>query len=311
MYSGPLSEVGPDWLWPGETHRCGGALLHVRHTPGPDCGEVAVYLHGLTGSATNCTDLAGLVGSRLPGMAVDLPGFGRSVPPEGFDYAMDSQAEVIAAFLNGLGCGPVHLVGNSMGGVVALLVAARYPGLVGTLTLLAPAMPDLRVDPRRMSNPRMALAFLPVIGTSSRRALAKVSAEERTERMLRLCFADPSAVDPARRAAAVQESAERATLPWAAVAVTRSTEELLRTWLVPRSRSLWRVAAEVRAPALVVWGTADKVISVRKAPRTAAALPRGRLLVIPATGHVPHMERPASVARAMLGMIDAVDQALW
>ncbi len=312
LYPGPLPPLWRDRPpWPDHIHRSDGVALNVRRTPGPERGELAVYLHGLGGSSTNFTDLAGLVGARLPGMALDLPGFGRSVPPEGFDYAPDSYAEVIATFLAGLGGGPVHLVGNSMGGVVALLLAARHAQLVRTLTLIAPAMPDLRIDPRRTSDPRLALTLLPVIGSWVRRILIEVPPEEQVERILRLCFADPSTVGSVRRAEAVQECSERAALAWAAAALRLSLQQLTRSWLLPRSRSLWTVAAQVTAPTLVVWGTADKLVSVRKAPRTAAALPRGRLLLLPRTGHVPQIERPTSVARAILGMIDAVDRAAW
>ena len=156
LYPGPLPQPhSAHPPWPGETHRSGGVTLHVRRTPGPERAELAVYLHGLGGSSTNFTDLAGLVGIRFPGMAIDLPGFGRSAPPGGFDYAPDSHAEVIATFLAGLGHGSV-----------ALLIAARRPHLVRTLTLLAPAMPDLRMDPRRLSDPRVALTMLPVVGDS-------------------------------------------------------------------------------------------------------------------------------------------------
>jgi pimeloyl-ACP methyl ester carboxylesterase len=312
LYSGLLPQLLPAQPpWPGEIHRSGGVTLNIRHTPGPEQAGFAVYLHGLGGSSTNFTDLAGLVGVRLPGMAIDLPGFGRSAPPGGFDYAPDSHAEVVATFLAGLGHGSVHLVGNSLGGVVALLIAARRPHLVRTLTLLAPAMPDLRMDPRRMSDPRVALTMLPLVGTWVRRMLIEVPPEEQIERMLRLCFADPSVVASARRAEAVAECVERIALTWAVTALRQSTQQLARSWLTPSSRSLWWVAAQVQAPALVVWGAADKLVTVRKAPRTAAALPRGRLLVLPRTGHLPQMEQPTSVARAMLGMIDAVDRAVW
>jgi pimeloyl-ACP methyl ester carboxylesterase len=312
LYSGLLPQLLPAQpSWPGEIQRSGGVTLNIRHTPGPEQAGFAVYLHGLGGSSTNFTDLAGLVGVRLPGMAIDLPGFGRSAPPGGFDYAPDSHAEVVATFLAGLGHGSVHLVGNSLGGVVALLIAARRPHLVRTLTLLAPAMPDLRMDPRRMSDPRVALTMLPLVGTWVRRILIEVPPEEQIERMLRLCFADPSVVASARRAEAVAECVERIALTWAVTALRQSTQQLARSWLMPSSRSLWWVAAQVQAPALVVWGAADKLVTVRKAPRTAAALPRGRLLVLPRTGHLPQMEQPTSVARAMLGMIDAVDRAVW
>lgn len=322
LYSGPLPSLHPDQPpWPGECCRSGGVTLHIRRTPGPEEGELAVYLHGLGGSGANFTDLAGLVATRLPGMAIDLPGLGRSAPPEGFDYALDSHAEVIAAFLAGRHGAPVHLVGNSIGGAVALLVAARRPQLVRTLTLLAPAMPDLRADPRRLSDPWMALGLLPVVGDRARRMVTGIQRWyprggerqqiEQIERIVRLCFADPSVVSAARRAEAVAEWAYRASLPWGVSGVHRSTQQLLRSWLVPRSRSLWRLATRVGAPALVVWGMADKLVSVRKAPRTAVALPRGRLLLLPRTGHVPQIERPTSVARAMLGMIELVDHAAW
>lgn len=311
-YSGPLPRTRSDYLpWPGETISSGGALVHVRHTPGPAHAELAVYLHGLGGSATNFTDLAGLVATRLPGMAIDLPGFGLSVPPQGFDYAPDSQVEVIAALLADRGRGPVHLVGNSMGGAVALLLAARHPQLVRSLTLLAPAMPDLRVNPRRFSDPRIALALLPLVGSRARRAMAGTPPQERAERIVRVCFADPSTVSPGRLAAAVRELTEWTARDWAGPALHASTEQLVRSWLVARSRSWWRIAAQVTVPALIVWGAADKVVSVRKAPRTAAALPRGRLFVLPRTGHVPQLERPRSVARAVLGMVDAIESDTW
>ncbi|MDQ3886780.1 MAG: alpha/beta hydrolase, partial [Actinomycetota bacterium] len=53
------------------------------------------------------------------------------------------------------------------------------------------------------------------------------------------------------------------------------------------------------------------LVSVRKAPRTVAALPRGKLLLLPGTGHVAQMERAETVARAMLGMFDAHVRGAW
>lgn len=312
LYPGPLPRVRPDRdPWPGRILRRGGVALHVRDTPGPPGAPLAVYVHGLNGSATNFTDLAGLVGTRLPGMAVDLPGFGRTEPADGFDYSPTAYAAVLGDFLAGLDRGPVHLVANSMGGTAALLLAATRPELLGTLTLISPALPDLRVDPRRLSDPRYALTFLPVIGPRMCRELAAMAPSRRAEQLLRLCFADPSAVPAVRRQQATAELAERQTMAWAAAALNGSVAGLMRSWLVPRSRSLWTVAARVNHPALVVWGACDRVVSVRKAPRAAAALPRGRLLVLPRTGHVAQLERPTSVARALLGMIDAQARNEW
>jgi pimeloyl-ACP methyl ester carboxylesterase len=74
---------------------------------------------------------------------------------------------------------------------------------------------------------------------------------------------------------------------------------------------LWAVAPTVTAPTLVVWGVRDRVISVRRAARIARLLPRARLLVLPRTGHVPQMERPVAVAKAVLGMWETVEAGRW
>ena len=316
MLDDPLPPVPVDCVpWPGRVLRSGGVTLHVRETPGPgqveERDELVVYVHGLGGSATDFTDLAGLVATRVAGLAVDLPGFGRSEPELGFDYRLQSHATALGDFLTGLDHGPLHLVGNSMGGAIVLLIAAQRPELVRTLTLISPAMPDLRVDPRRMSDPRFALVVLPLVGSRVLRAIAQTSPERRTEQMLQLCFAEPSAVSAGRRAQAEEEFAERQGMGWASAALSRSAEGLVRSWLAPRSRSLWTVAAGVDRPALVVWGARDRLVSVRKAPRTASALPRGKLLVLPRTGHIAQMEQPETVARAMLGMFDADARGEW
>nr|WP_092530961.1 alpha/beta fold hydrolase [Amycolatopsis arida] len=304
----PLDRTRPPWH--GAEESVGGVRLHVRRTPGAD-EATTVYVHGLGGSSTNWTDLAGLLAPWSGGVAVDLPGFGLSEPGPDFDFSLDAHAETLAEFVAGLDAGPVHLVGNSMGGAVAVLLAARRPDLVRTLTLVSPAVPDLRPDPRRLSDPRMALAYLPVVGRRARRRLAAMGPRERAEQVIRLCFANPDSFPPHRLDELAAEHGARAGLAWANPAMARSTVAILRTWCRRGGRSLWAVVPEVRAPTLVVWGTEDKVISVRRAARTARLLPRGRLLVLPRTGHVAQMERPVTVARAVLGMWESVAADRW
>jgi pimeloyl-ACP methyl ester carboxylesterase len=298
--------------WPGRHLDVNGLTLHVRETPaGTPDAPTAVYVHGLGGSATNWTDLAHQLAPQVSGIAVDLPGFGRSEPLPGYDFSLPSHAGAVAALIEHLDRGPVHLFGNSMGGAIALHLAATRPELVRSLVLISPAVPDLRPDVRRMSDPRLPLAFLPVVGERVRRSLAAVPPRERALQMLRLCFAVPAAVPDHRIEEAAREFVERTRQPWAGPALGRTTIGLFRAWLVPRSRSLWTLAPKVTAPALVVWGAQDRLVSVRKAPRTAQLLPRGRLLVLPRTGHCAQMERPVTVARATLGMWHAVDTNGW
>ena len=305
----PLSD--PMTPWPGREIDLGGLRVHLRETAGPADGIPAFYVHGLGGSATNWTELAGQLSGRSPGYSIDLPGFGRSRPHLRTRARLADLADVVIRAISAVTDRPVHLFGNSMGGAISLLVAAERPDLVHTLTLISPAVPDLRPDVRRLSDPRMLVAALPVIGRQTRRALAAASAQERTEQMLRLCFAEPEKVSAGRIALATDEVRERDGMPWSTSAMTMATGALVRAWLTVGERSLWRVVNRVTVPTLVIWGDRDRLVSVRKAPRTATSLPNGRLLVLSNTGHVAQMERPTTVARASLGMWDAVATNEW
>jgi pimeloyl-ACP methyl ester carboxylesterase len=293
--------------WPGSEVTSGGVTLHVRETPGPQ-DTPAVYVHGLSGSATNWTDLAALLATRAAGSAVDLPGFGLSRPLASRDYSPAGHADALLCFLAGRGR-PVHLLGNSFGGAVALTVAARRPELVRTLTLVSPAMPDLRPDPRRVSDPKLLLALLPLIGKRARAELAAMDPRARAEQVVRLCFGDPGIAPEHRMAEAAAEYAARARLAWAQEAAERTGKAMVAGWL--RGESLWSVAARVQAPTLVVWGDRDRLVAPRLAGRTAAAVPRSRLLVLPGVGHVAQIEAPEMVARAVAGMWDAVEAGTW
>jgi pimeloyl-ACP methyl ester carboxylesterase len=90
-----------------------------------------------------------------------------------------------------------------------------------------------------------------------------------------------------------------------------SALEIFRTWFARGTESLWSVAPRNRAPTHVGWGTHDRVISVRRAPRTARLIPRARLFVLPRTGHVAQMERPTTVAKAVLGIWESVEAGRW
>lgn len=301
-------------FWDGEYVEAGGVRMHVRRTDpawSPPGVPTAVYVHGLGGSANNWTDLGAQLAPHAAGVAVDLPGFGFSEPDDGFDFSMSAQADGLAAWLDGSGTGPVHLFGNSMGGAIVALLAARRPDLVRTLTLVSPAVPDLRPDARRLSDPRLALAFLPVIGKPVRRRLAAMSPQKRAQQVVDLCFADPDAVPPPRLEQLAAEHGERMQLTWAAPALARSTMAIVRDWCRWGSGSLWAALRSVQAPTLVIWGTEDKVISARKARRTVEQVPRGKLMLLSNTGHVAQMEHPAAVARAVLDMWRAVGDERW
>jgi len=188
--------------WPGRLVDLPTGVLHVRETapPGggdPDTRELAVMVHGLGGAATNWTDLMGLLEDRLHCIAPDLPGFGWSPPPPDGDYSVRAHARALSALLESVGDRrPVHLLGNSLGGTVALVVAATRPHLVRTLTLVSPALPVLRP---RLTNAHLPALAVPWAGQRLARRLGRFPVEQRVRATLALCYADPSRVPPQRR----------------------------------------------------------------------------------------------------------------
>ena len=77
----------------------------------------------------------------------------------------------------------------------------------------------------------------------------------------------------------------------------------LRAYL-PGSGSLWRIAARIQAPTLVIGGALDRLVDVRVAPQVARTVPDSRLLMLNGVGHVAQMEVPEIVARAVVAMLN-------
>jgi len=288
--------------WPGHAVEINGRSIFVRATPSPD-GEPALYVHGLGGSSQNWTDLAGLLAPRLDGLALDLPGFGHSDPAP--KYAQGALADCVIQLLEKTDRGPVHLIGNSLGGAVSVRVAAMRPDLIRTLTLVSPAMPFL--DPRRSLQGRVVpFLALPRVDRLAARRMAAISPEELATQVLRACFADPDGIPPQRLAEAVEEARRRSEVDHFATAYTGAMRGLVLSFLraqLPGPGSLWAMARRITAPTLVVAGLRDRLVDVRVAPRVARTIPDTRLLLLPDVGHVAQMEVPRVVARAVLGLL--------
>jgi pimeloyl-ACP methyl ester carboxylesterase len=284
----------------------GGIDLHVRVTPTANAdAEPALFVHGLGGSAHNWTDFAGVLRNRLAIDAIDLPGHGRSGPPPNKNYSPRVHADVIIGYLAEHAETPVHLVANSMGGAISILVAAQRPDLVRTLTLISPAVPDnrLRIYPLR-SDRRMAALILPVLGEwAVKRFNARYAPEIRAAGTIKLCFAEPSRYPEERMREAVDEMRERLSMPWADSAVLRSMRALARSQFLG-SRSGWATMRRIAAPTLVLWGDTDRLVAPDLAPYVAAAIPDSRLLVLERIGHTAMMEDPIGSARALLGLVE-------
>ena len=288
---------------------------HVPAWPGQQRGEVfvrrgrgaavdrepALLVHGLGGSSLNWTDLIWLLGDRLDCEAVDLPGFGHS-PPSRHGHGLRTHIRAVIRRIEERGDGPVHLVGNSLGGAVCTVVATSRPDLVRTLTLVSPALPTLR--PARGADRRLPLLALPGVSRVAGRALRRTSAEQRVQGVVDLCFADPRRLSDDRRAEMVEEARRRAALGYDGDVFTGALRGLVKTYALRGDTGMWRRLSRVQVPGLVVWGREDRLVSAALAPRVARTLPDGRLLLLDGVGHVAQLEAPEVVARALLALVD-------
>jgi len=283
---------------PGDSVEVAGGHVFVRQA---GQGAPAVFIHGLGGNSSNWTDLMWLLSDRVHGLAPDLPGFGRSGPAAAGEYGPQAQARVVAALIRERFAEPVHVFGNSMGGAIAVQLAGREPDLVRSLTLVSPALPDLRPMRTKIHLP---VITIPGVGPQLAARVARLPVEQRVRATLDLVYADPSIV-PAQRVLEAQEDARLlATRPWVGEAFTSALKGLLGTYFDRGPQSPWRLAEQIRVPVLLVYGRRDKLVHPRAARRASRHFLHSRIMLIPHSGHVSQMEHPELVERAWRTMVE-------
>ncbi|MFI9151992.1 alpha/beta fold hydrolase [Streptomyces sp. NPDC053367] len=305
-----LPKVAPVRVAEGERLRSvgfPGITLTVRSRPPVREGlPPALFVHGLGGSSQNWTELMRALDGVVESEAVDLPGFGDSPPPDDGDYSVTGHARAVIRYLDAAGRGPVHLFGNSLGGAVTTRVAAVRPDLVRTLTLVSPALPELRVQ--RSAVPTALLA-LPGVAALFTRITKGWTAEQRVRGVLALCYGDPGRVTPEGLRHAVEEMERRLQLPYFWDAMARSARGIVDAYTLGGQHGLWRQAERVLAPTLLVYGGRDQLVGFRMAQKAARAFRDSRLLTLPEAGHVAMMEYPETVATAFRDLLACTTRA--
>lgn len=257
-------------------------------SPNPHAHPPVLLVPGLGGSTVDWQ----LTGERLAGSlhtevtALDLPGFGRSrlaERPAGVELFVEVIDEVL------VDRGSHVLIGNSMGGLVAVLAAAQRSDAVAGLVLADPALPS---GERSLRATLASLPFLismaPVVGPRLLTARKKrLGVERHVEARLTANCHDVECIDLAVREAMVALSHERLSFPEADRAYSTSARSIARTW----TRALAAVE-RLDVPALVVHGRQDTIVPVKVAERLARLRPDWVVELLEACGHLPHLEAP-------------------
>lgn len=253
-------------------------------------GPPVLAVHGLGGTKGSFLPTLAALAGRFRVIAMDLPGFGDSDKPVGAPYDPSFFARAVVDLLDALELERAHIVGNSLGGRVALEVGLRHPERVRRLALLAPSLAWRRSRPwaplLRVVRPELGLVQLaprPIVEGIVRRLI-------------------PGATDG-----------------WTAAGV----DEFLRAYLTPAGRAAFYAAARhiyleephgnegfwtrlrtLRPEALFVWGRRDRLVPLAFARHVTDALPDARHVELDC-GHVPQVEMPrrthAAVSRFLAG----------
>ncbi len=263
--------------------RVDGVRLHYSELSGP--GEDVVLLHGFASSTYTWEEVARLLNKQGYNVwSLDLKGFGWSEKPRDSQYDTFTLMEDVLEWMNAVGIRKTILVGNSMGGGIASLLAMIYPERVSRLVLLNPVAPYDIPSPLLMRLSRFPLAP----------HLAKfVVTREVVYHNLKQAFFDPTLVTAPKLEAYYEPLCSPGCL-YAQTMVARS--------LSPGSfRHFMSDKWKILAPTLVIWGEEDRVIPVEYAHRLMEeGKSRGTLVILPECGHMPQEEKPKDTARAII-----------
>ncbi len=257
-----------------------GVRLHYQET---GSGPPLLLIHGYTSSTYTWKDVFAPLSAKYRVIAVDLKGFGFSDKPAG-DYTRRAQAILVVHLLDYLQIEQATLVGNSLGGEVALNCAILYPQRISRLILLDSAgLPQ----PPGAATLSPAAASWPVVGPVLT-ALALTS-DKLVRQGLQKSFADPSQVTDGHVAYYYRflqtRDGQRAAY------LTR-----VQAGQFPVAPEL----AKIRQPTLLIWGAHDRIIPLASGQRFNELINGSRLIILPDGGHVPQEEMPARIVQEIM-----------
>jgi pimeloyl-ACP methyl ester carboxylesterase len=277
--------------------------IHDVHLPGRRVstltmgeGSDVLLLHGLGGAKSSFFDAAATLSRRHRVHAVDLPGFGASSKPATAPYTARWFAETVSETMDALEIERAHVVGNSMGGRIAIELGLRSPDRVMSLGLLCPAVAFIK----RTYHPVVRL-MRPEFGLLPHRF-----ARDKVAEHFWGLFADPDAIDPSMADVVVDEFQRIYASTGGRVAFLSAARNIYLEAPYGRNGFYGRLS-QLEPPALFVWGSHDRVIPPAFGRHVARWLPSAEQIVLDGCGHVPQVERAERTSELLAGHFERID----
>lgn len=237
-----------------------------------------ILLHGIGGCVENWADNIPALAQGRRIYALDIVGFGRTDKPQ-VRFTVPFVTEFVHEFIIAQQIDRAVLVGESMGGGIALYLALQYPRLVEKLVLADSAGLGREVTIY------LRLFSLPVVGEILTRPSRKGSA-----RTWALLLHDQSLITDQR----IEKSYQLASLPGAQRCFLSVLRTMINIWGAKSEayRPILDHLGEIEMPTLVLWGAQDQFLPVALSHRAMERLPNARLHIFDPCGHVPNIECP-------------------
>ncbi|MDI9244292.1 alpha/beta hydrolase [Marinobacter sp. CHS3-4] len=240
----------------------------------PVDGDTIVMIHGFGANKDNWTRLARQLTDEFNVYAVDLPGHGDSSKPLDIGYHFDEQAVRLERILSQLNLGRFHMMGNSMGGAITALYAARYPDQIQSAVLFDPA--GIWAYESDLSE-QMVAGDNPLIPTK----------EGDLEKLIDFALE------------------EKPFVPWPVYSVMEEkaiANKEVNTVIFNDIRDSTMAAqfqesiTAIEAPVLIIWGKEDRITDPRNADVFVQQIPDARKVMLDGIGHAPMIEAPEESA---------------
>jgi pimeloyl-ACP methyl ester carboxylesterase len=265
---------------------------------GAGAGPVVVLIHGMAGSSQTWDPIIPLLAEHATVIAPDMLGHGGSAKPRG-DYSLGALASGVRDLLVALGHERATIVGQSLGGGVAMQFAYQFPERCERLVLVSSGGlgPEVSALLRLLSAP--GAEYVLALGTAPGLRSAGTAVAGWLERVgLRLA---PAVAEVMRSYFSLGDAATREAF----MCTLRSVVDLAGQRASARDRLY--LAAEM--PTLIVWGDKDPFIPVAHAHSAHDAMPGSRLEIFEGSGHFPHRDAPHRFADLLRDFVDATEPA--